>query len=1235
MIRRLLFILFLYILLVWILAAYLYSGDVQKLVHDGLLWTAIGVAGLLLWLVLERVIGWWRVRRIQRAARPAPQTAAVQVRQMHEDDAALVSLLREADHRLAQAPGDAASRVARAGLPLYLVIGPERAGKTTVVQNSGVDAALLAGQVVGAGSAIAPTRVANLWLAKRALFLEVSGRVFSSDPARLAEFIGVLRARGTGGGWRRWLGLQPSAPAVPLRGVVLVCDSQKFVGTPEPSELDRSAQQIRDRLFAISGVVGAELPVYVLFTKADGVRYFAPFFHRLAEGDASQVFGVLAPDKPPDQYRDGVWAEAETRRLSQQFQSLFLRLNDRRLLALTQETKTAEKPGIYEFPREFKRIRTPIVQFLVHVFKPDPLRPGPRLRGFFFTGTRKTERLAGGKAEPKSASQPSATGGEATQILSPEMLASVIASPTVMRKINPEPGSGHLVDQWLFLTDFFHKALTQDRPPIERAAASSAVTQYQRILAGAATALATVLALVWTISWFGNSDQTTQTASAIQAVRRGSGELTLANLQALDRLRGRVEDLERDNPLRQHWGLYQGAALQEAARKVYFDRLKQLSLDPIDDKLVAHLEGAGTADPPPPPGPIYDQLKTHRTIAVLACAVESPRVSRVLKATAIEAFPQLGDEQRSLLDVQLDYYTSELAKAAKPLVRLPDDPEADEKARAYLRKSSGVEQQLASLLSELDRQIKPVRVADFADNYQSVLTGPAEFRGAFTKKGQILFEDLVAKGNFGPGGDACVMGTSAVVGRALDADAREQLKSLYYRQYAEAWRDFLGSFKVTRFSNAADAAHRLSILDGPTSPLLGIVRMVAVNTNFPPPKAAAVGLVEKGATRLFPGLAQAKDKAQAAKSEAEQLVDGGTPRMTAVDLFRLFQPVLLTTPPDIDRLVNDNDGDYVKNLRSLEQSLDALGRASTTELAAAIPQARTALAQARTAHAALADKFFDLGKEGVNKQAEDLLEQPITLAEKVIPANQVASSGGKKNSDLAQMCRVMIPILTKYPFSPSSNSDAALNDVAKGFSPADGVIWKYVQTSASELLVRQGQEWAPKPDLQGYKVAPELVEFLNRAQQLTTVFFSDAGMIQPKVKYVLRPVPKQPVVIKLTLDGAELNSQNPLQKTFYWPASGGATLGADGTMISGPLTTGFGHFEGTWGVFRLFQYADERPYGTKIVQWSEIRGLGGARPQPLIPPAKVEFVEFPNGVDLFNPKFFETLQCPKRAVIPN
>ena len=147
----------------------------------------------------------------------------------------------------------------------------------------------------------------------------------------------------------------------------------------------------------------------------------------------------------------------------------------------------------------------------------------------------------------------------------------------------------------------------------------------------------------------------------------------------------------------------------------------------------------------------------------------------------------------------------------------------------------------------------------------------AEFRGAFTKKGQLLFEDLVAKGNFGSGGEVCVMGTSAVLGRALEPDARDQLKSLYYRQYADAWRDFLGSFKVIPYKGPEDAAHRLSILDGPRN------GEVIVSGRVPRPPGFRKACGPAGSSRNVPAVAQTCNR-----------IDDTGPEVGDVD--RLIQP---------------------------------------------------------------------------------------------------------------------------------------------------------------------------------------------------------------------------------------------------------------------------------------------------------------------------------------------------------
>src|SRR5215472_11848710 len=148
-IRRLIFVLFLYVLLAWIIAALLHPGDVPGLIQQGLLLTAIGLGVLLVLVLVERVTSWWRASRAQKAASPVAASAASS-EPLQEDDLEMIRLLREADQRLSQAPGREAANPSRVlGLPLYLVVGPERAGKTSVVHHCGVELPLLAGQVVG------------------------------------------------------------------------------------------------------------------------------------------------------------------------------------------------------------------------------------------------------------------------------------------------------------------------------------------------------------------------------------------------------------------------------------------------------------------------------------------------------------------------------------------------------------------------------------------------------------------------------------------------------------------------------------------------------------------------------------------------------------------------------------------------------------------------------------------------------------------------------------------------------------------------------------------------------------------------------------------------------------------------------------------------------------------------------------------------------------------------------
>ena len=1210
-IRGTLFLLFLYILLVWVVVFFIYGqAGSEQVVHQGLLWTAIGVGALLAWLIFERILGWWRLRRARAKAAPvAAQPAAA--RPVHDDDAALISLIAEADARLAQAP-ESTGQVRRVSdLPFYLLIGPQGSGKTSVMQNAGIDAVLLAGQASGAG-----TRVANVWLANDHIFLEIGGRMLDSDLVRFAEFLRVLAPPVNGHGWRIW---RSSPPPVEMKGVLLVYDSHAFTMNVDVARIEQSGRMIRDRLQQIAASFGRACPVYTIFTKIDGIPYFPEFFARLPEAEGNQVFGVLTAAEA-GAAQDRAWADQETKRLGQLFNSLFLSLSARRLLALTQEADASRKPSIYEFPREFKRIRGPLVQFLIDAFRPDPLKLNPMLRGFFFVGTKQVERRAEGPELTQPGLRTEAASLEPTRIFRPDatqVFAAVSAAP--------QRPAGRMVDKWLFTTDIFQQVLRNDRPPVKAVALPDArVEGYRKLAAAVAMGLASLMILGWIISWAGNRSLIGEVRQGIEAAGTRARDLSLGSLQALDQLRQINERLDGPKPWHLNWGLYSGRRLSEDAREAYFERLRLVILDEANKRLGEHLRAAGQEGVGGSYNDVYRRLKTHVTIASRRCEVDAPLVAGTLMDTVVEMRPDLDEVRRGLARQQLDYYAGTL-KDGIP-VRLVTDADAIVAAQNYLNRSHGPEQIYNALVAEVRKSARSVVVAQKAGEYKDTMTAPEEVPFEFTKVGRQSFEQLADTGKFQASGEGCVLGNTEELKGAVGSFTQiKSAKAIYYRKYKEAWRTFLNACAVKPYRDASDAVAKLDRLSGSGSPLLSLIKFTADNTYFPvksPEVSGFTKAVEK--VPIFGGVvkkgSEAVDKATALQQ----------PEFSSADVTRVFQPAHVVAQPEANALVNERNKKYIDSLRMLQLGIDRYVQAPDAEKAAAVQQAQGAVEQATAAEKNLTDGFND-NTEGVKDRVAALLEQPIRFARSFI-VDPGKLSAGKKEGERAAFCKSIGPVLNKYPFNPASASPATLIEVSNVFGPVTGGVWKYQQASLGELTAKAGGRWDQRPDVQKPRVTPDMLAFLTRAQQLTDVFFP-GGSQQPRLQYTLRPVPKQDVGVKFEIDGTVMNSkESSIQKTFDWPARAEAAPGASGSEIGGPIEVGFGKYSGLWGVFRLFQNADERPLNAPVVVWSKVFGPRGEA-QPLTPPAKVEFVQFPGGMDLFNPRFFEPLKCPGKAIL--
>ena len=146
------------------------------------------------------------------------------------------------------------------------------------------------------------------------------------------------------------------------------------------------------------------------------------------------------------------------KRLTKAFDEIFYSLAERRILLLPREHEGDKLPGIYEFPRELRKLRTLLVQFLVDLARPSQLGTNPFLRGFYFTGVRPVvvDDVIAAQAVPVEVAEAAFDGG-ATQIFR-GVGSHVQAAPVAVRS-----GGSRRMPQWVFLTSLFNEC-SGERP---------------------------------------------------------------------------------------------------------------------------------------------------------------------------------------------------------------------------------------------------------------------------------------------------------------------------------------------------------------------------------------------------------------------------------------------------------------------------------------------------------------------------------------------------------------------------------------------------------------------------------------------------------------------------------------------------------------------------------------------------------------------------------------------------
>ncbi len=209
------------------------------------------------------------------------------------------------------------------------------------------------------------------------------------------------------------------------------------------------------------------------------------------------MVGATLPMRPA--HALGVYGEEENQRLSAAFNQLFHTFCDHRLRLLPRETDAEKLPQAYEFPREFRKLRSALVQFLVDIGRPSQLRSSPFLRGFYFSGVRPVTMTEVAAAPLATPAQQAELGGATGMFRAGSKRKGARSRRRRRREADREKfRSG------CFLGHLFNDVILADEAARRASGSSTKTSTLKRAMFATATGLCLLYAILLLVSFFGN-----------------------------------------------------------------------------------------------------------------------------------------------------------------------------------------------------------------------------------------------------------------------------------------------------------------------------------------------------------------------------------------------------------------------------------------------------------------------------------------------------------------------------------------------------------------------------------------------------------------------------------------------------------------------------------------------------------------------------------------------------------
>ena len=686
-------------------------------------------------------------------------------------------------------------RSALYALPWYMIIGPSAAGKTTAIQNSGLEFPFGKDGFKGVGG----TRNCDWFFSTKAIFLDTAGRYVAQTEDRV-EWLAFLDV------------LKKNRRRKPVNGVLIALNIDEIINC-DKDELFDHAKNIRSRIDELIENLGINFPVYFVFTKCDLIQGFVEYFGDFSEIERSQVWGAtlssqqLINANPKDVFEN-------------EFQKLSDKIFEIRTIRLSSPLKREQRRKVFLFPFQFISLQQKLTYLIGEVFQHNPYQDNPIFRGFYFTsGTQEGSPL--------------------------DIAIKEIAKQFNIPQTSEEESQEVVETKNYFIKDFLNEIVISDQNYSAGQTSGTAKKQgFARLMTLSISALFLVLFCILTIVGYnGNSnllDKIKNTSESFQKINWNQD--LLHNFTETEKLRLLIKDVENGDANESFisFGFDRSGETLPELKQLYIKKTETFFTQHIFDEIVKRLNNYANGQDYSG-DEVYSYLKAYLLLGnqrarldtveqrFLANVFFNVLNSKFISSNQSASFADK-DSLKNLLKNYISFYTSHLSD--KNVYPVKNDNLLISIVRDRIQYKPNPESIYARLkqngISLFPNELSLEK--EIGGGYTFLKT---DFRVPviFTADGwKNYIERAIIEESINPGKEDWVLGKSFVkpADELSSDEIKKNLLNLYFNDYKQTWLQFLESIQYRNFDNVPTAAANLKILSDPVnSPIILILKTVS------------------------------------------------------------------------------------------------------------------------------------------------------------------------------------------------------------------------------------------------------------------------------------------------------------------------------------------------------------------------------------------------------------------------